>query len=92
VADAAHSLAQLLADLAAEAGDEPRRVVPRLSDLAVGDQVAVTLHDLVAALGEPDDGGAPAAAASSVAAALHAVEQVRDQCERSAPGLPGGPS
>jgi hypothetical protein len=51
-ADAARDVAQTLADLAAEleADDRPvYRPVPRLTDFAVGDQVAVTGHDLVAA-------------------------------------------
>ncbi len=48
-ADAAHSLAQLLADSAARLEGGPERPVPRLHDLAVGDQVAVTGRDLVAA-------------------------------------------
>jgi hypothetical protein len=76
-ADAAHALAQLLADLAAtaeaagaDAGAEPVfHPVPRLHDLAVGDQVAVTGHDLVEAArwmldadnpaGEPADANGP---------------------------------
>ncbi len=49
-ADAAHALAQRLADHAAALEGEPGRVVPRLHDLAVGDQVAVTGTDLVRAL------------------------------------------
>jgi len=48
-ADAAHALAQQLADAAALIEGGPSRMVPRLHDLAVGDQVAVTGHDLVAA-------------------------------------------
>ena len=48
VADAAHELAQRLADLAADAESRPRVMVPRLGDHAVGDQVAVTGHDLAA--------------------------------------------
>ena len=58
-ADAARAVAQLLADLAAslEGVDHPAgaapavaaRTVPRLHDFAVGDQVAVTGHDLVRA-------------------------------------------
>jgi hypothetical protein len=47
VADAAHELAQRLADLAADAEGRARLPVPRLGDHAVGDQVAVTGHDLV---------------------------------------------
>ncbi|HEU4489228.1 MAG TPA: hypothetical protein VFR74_00015 [Jiangellales bacterium] len=48
VADAAHALAQRLADLAADAERRTRLPVPRLGDHAVGDQVAVTGNDLVA--------------------------------------------
>jgi hypothetical protein len=47
VADAAHGLAQQLADLAADAEGRPRALVPRLGDHAVGDQVAVTGNDLI---------------------------------------------
>jgi len=83
VAEAAHALAQLLADLAADAGGDHRREVPRLSDLAVGDQVAVTLHDLVATL-EGRDPEPPASVA------LAAVADLRAQIERTAPGLPAG--
>ncbi|MQA01593.1 MAG: hypothetical protein GEV07_02280 [Streptosporangiales bacterium] len=57
VADAGHRLAQLLADAAL--GVEHRadahpasRPVPRLRDTAVADQVAVTGHDLLAALAD----------------------------------------
>ena len=46
-ADAAHALAQLMADRAAQLEGVPGRPVPRLHDLAVGDQVAVTGLDLV---------------------------------------------
>jgi hypothetical protein len=49
-ADTAHALAQLLADHAAALSAEPSRPVPRLHDFAVGDQVAVTGNDLLAAL------------------------------------------
>ena len=49
-ADAAHALAQRLADHAAALEGGTSRVVPRLHDLAVGDQVAVTGADLVRAL------------------------------------------
>lgn len=48
-AGAAHALAQLMADRAAELEGVPARTVPRLHDLAVGDQVAVTGGDLVSA-------------------------------------------
>ena len=50
-ADAAHDLAQRLADDSARLEGAPVRPVPRLHDLAVGDQVAVAGHDLVAAAG-----------------------------------------
>ena len=54
IADSAHALAQLFADLAADLEHRVRRDVPRLNDLAVGDQVAVTAHDLV---GSADSAG-----------------------------------
>ena len=49
-ADAAHALAQLMADRAAQLEGAPARAVPRLHDLAAGDQVAVTGADLVSAM------------------------------------------
>ncbi|MGH8868815.1 MAG: hypothetical protein ACRDYU_12540 [Actinomycetes bacterium] len=54
--DAGHRAAQVLADLAHGVEDRndpsaPRwREVPRLSDASIGDQVAVTGHDAVAAV------------------------------------------
>jgi hypothetical protein len=45
----ARALAQRLADAAADVSGEPRRVVPDVGDSAVGDQVAVTGADLLAA-------------------------------------------
>jgi hypothetical protein len=48
-AGAAHGLAQVLADLAADLEGQARRRVPRLDDLAVGDQVQVTGSDLARA-------------------------------------------
>ena len=55
-ADAAHGVAQRLADLAAGLAGEPTRTVPRLGDHAVGDQVAVCGRDLVdAARAHPSD-------------------------------------
>jgi hypothetical protein len=78
-ADAAYRLAQELADAAAGLRAEPTRPVPRLDDLVVGDQVAVTGTDLVTALRRAarDDphGPWPAAARS----ALAAVRTLRDQ-------------
>ncbi len=55
-ADAARALAQQLADAASRLEGLPVRTVPRLHDFAVGDQVAVTGHDLAAAgsAGGPD--------------------------------------
>jgi hypothetical protein len=53
-ADAARGVVQRLADLAAGLGDDDVRVVPRLADHAVGDQVAVCGRDLLdAALAHP---------------------------------------
>jgi hypothetical protein len=58
----ARAVAQTLADAAQgleerASGTEPRwRQVPALSDLAVGDQVALTGHDLLSALGSADPG------------------------------------
>ena len=55
VADAAHRLAQLLADAAADARGEPRRTVPRIADYAVADQIEVVSRELRDAV---DDTGA----------------------------------
>jgi hypothetical protein len=63
-ADAAHALAQRLADLAAEATGQPRRPVPRLDNpLTLCDQIRVTAQDLVAV--DPDQ--------PTITAALDAV-------------------
>ncbi len=48
-ADAAFALAVWAADASADLEGQPRRPLPRLSDLLVGDQVAVTTGDLLAA-------------------------------------------
>lgn len=77
-ADAAHRLAQWLADAAARsvAGEDPPtlRPVPRLSDLAVGDQVAVTGHELADAL---SDRGTSSLTAPLLAEAMARVAEVR---------------
>jgi hypothetical protein len=54
-ADAGHAVAQALADLAAPLESRAPTVVPRLTDGAVGDQVAVCGNDLIAALSAGDD-------------------------------------
>jgi hypothetical protein len=61
-ADVVHHLAQALADRAAELEGEPRRPLPRLDDLALPDQLAVTADDLVRAAPPPR---------TAVAAACH---------------------
>ena len=86
-ADRAHALAQALADaeqgIAERAAERPPawRAVPRLGDLAVGDQVAVTGADLVAAcdgLG-PDEPVWTRAGRSAASAVLaRAVADVRE--------------
>ena len=78
-ADAAHRVAQQLADAAARLAGEPVRPVPRLDDLVVGDQVAVTGADLLAALDRAarDDPDGPWRAAAE--SALSAVRTLRDQ-------------
>jgi hypothetical protein len=87
-ADAAHGLAQLLADSAADLAGEPRRTVPRLADLVVADQVGVTGTDLVAALvaataagaGGQQGGAGSGPEVNEVAeVALAAVRSLRDQ-------------
>lgn len=69
-ADAAHDLAQRLADAAAALAGQPCRPLPRLGDQVVGDQVAVTGHDLLAA---GDAAGAGTVDAALIAAALTAA-------------------
>jgi hypothetical protein len=78
-ADAAHGVAQQLADAAADLGGEPRRVLPRLDDLVVGDQVAVTGADLVGALRRAASGGDGAAWRAAAGSAVTAVRALRDQ-------------
>ena len=68
-ADAARGVAQRLADLAAELESREPRTLPRLTDAAVGDQVAVCGHDLLAALG-PGSGVARRESVAAVAADL----------------------
>ena len=71
--------AQLMADAAAEleavaGGSAPlRRTLPQLADLAVGDQVAVTGHDVLAALDALGALGALGALDDPPSAAEHAV-------------------
>ena len=84
VADSAHALAQVLADLAADLEGRARREVPRLHDLASGDQVAVLAHDLLAAIDSaesvsvavaaPDSGMVGVTPVVAITVALHAVE------------------
>ncbi len=50
-ADAARGVAQALEDLTAGLESREPRPVPRLADAAVGDQLAVCGHDLLAAMG-----------------------------------------
>ena len=76
-AEAARALAQRCADAAAGVAGEPSRTVPTLSDLAVGDQVAVCGHDLVAAL------RAPGTAGSDVSGAVAAVRTELDALRRA---------
>jgi len=54
-ADAAHAVATRLADAAADLVGTPRRALPRLADQAVGDQVAVCGHELLAAAAAAPD-------------------------------------
>ena len=69
-ADAARGVAQRLADAAADLEGRPRRTVPRVADSAVGDQVAVCGHDLLAAVaagaGVADAGAVVLAAADDL--------------------------
>jgi hypothetical protein len=67
-----HTAAQELADLAADAGDGPRRTVPVLGPYAAGDQVAVLTREveLAAAEAGDGDGGELLARATQVLAGL----------------------
>ncbi len=73
-AEAAHALAQRLADAAARLEGLPVRPVPRLHDLAVGDQVAVTGHDLVSAARAAALPGGPALRVTLAEATAACVE------------------
>jgi hypothetical protein len=53
-ADRMHALIQLLADLAADAEQRPRRPVPREHDMILPDQLRVMVDDLVAAGPSPE--------------------------------------
>ena len=75
VAAGAHQLAQLLADATVRLEGEPPRVVPRLGDHAVADQVSVTGRDLLTALED-------ARAVSEVAAASLAAGAAGSRDER----------
>ncbi|MEU7976271.1 hypothetical protein AB0B48_29975 [Micromonospora sp. NPDC049089] len=70
-ADLVHRLVQEVANLAADAEGEPRRVVPRLdNDLALPDQLRVVTADLLAAHPGPE---ALARAAAEVTATRSAL-------------------
>jgi hypothetical protein len=75
-ADAVRALLQDLADAAADLDGRPRRTVPRLPVLAVGDQLAVLATDLVAAA-EPLGGDARAAADEVLAGAAARCLELR---------------
>ena len=78
-AEASHALAQALADavvrLEAGQGAPAVRRVPRLADLASGDQVAVLGHDLLAALDAAPATEASHAVAAEVAEQLAALRR-----------------
>jgi hypothetical protein len=68
--DVLYGLVQYLADLGADAGGQPRRVVPRLdTDTALPHQLAVVATDLLAA-GSPADLAAGADAITAAARTL----------------------
>lgn len=52
--DLVHHLAQALADAAAQQEEQPRRLLPKLDDLALPDQLAVTADDLARAAPPPE--------------------------------------
>ncbi|MFD0594517.1 hypothetical protein ACFQZ4_20505 [Catellatospora coxensis] len=65
-----HKLVQRLADQAADLAGAPRRDVPRLSDLALPDQLKVVAADLAAAAPPPE---LTTAAAEEIAALRHTL-------------------
>jgi hypothetical protein len=70
-ADLVHRLVQEIANLAADAEGEPRRVVPRLdNDLALPDQLRVVVADLVAAGPGPEELARAAAEVTATRSAL----------------------
>ena len=84
-ADAARSVAQRLADLAADLDGRPRLTLPTLGVQAAGDQLAVTGHDLLAAAADlqiadlPGDPGSPHRAPADIdALLLEAADLVLD--------------
>lgn len=68
VADRARGLAQVLADLCADLEGRAAAPLPYLPDLAVGDMVAVTGHDLVALVETSQDDSVDDAYREAVAA------------------------
>ena len=81
-ADLVHHLAQSLAAAAARAEGQPWRPLPRLDDLAVADQLAVTADDLVRA-GPPDE----VARAATAHLLLHRQDLLGEEVP---PGLAAG--
>ena len=63
----AYALVQQVADLTADTEGEPRRIVPRLADLVLPDQLRVVSDDLIT-VGAPDE---------ILAAAAEAVDEAR---------------
>lgn len=80
-ADAARAVAQLLADRAAQLEGRQPRELPRLPDLAVGDQVAVTGTDLVLAAaavrGSEEGGEGDAGVLAAITAGVNACRELR---------------
>jgi hypothetical protein len=74
-ADAVRTLAQRLADAAAELEGEPRRALPVLAVHGAGDQLAVCGHDLRAAAGETDDAVLVTTVLDDAAAALQELRR-----------------
>lgn len=75
-AQAAFALAQELADRAAELAGGPRRALPVLPDSAVGDVLAVCVHDLVEQL---QQAGPDSPAGSTCAEAVERLRELRAQ-------------
>ncbi|GHJ45980.1 hypothetical protein Cs7R123_33220 [Catellatospora sp. TT07R-123] len=66
-----HLLVQRVADQAADLGGTPRRAVPRLTDLALADQLRVVVGELISLAPAPD---LVASTTADIAALRHTLD------------------